>query len=64
MITKPKDECRPHAPPCNKAARRCESRAMRPIFTLERDRLTIRGSRPNLLDHVNDRQANPRVGDP
>ena len=20
MITKPKDECRPHAPPCNKAA--------------------------------------------
>ena len=21
MITKPKDECRPHAPPCNKAAR-------------------------------------------
>jgi hypothetical protein len=21
MITKPKDECRPHAPPCNKAPR-------------------------------------------
>jgi len=24
MITKPKGECRPHAPPCNKAAARKE----------------------------------------
>jgi hypothetical protein len=26
--------------------------------------LTIRGSRPDLLDHLNDRQANPWIGDP
>ena len=25
MITKPKDECRPHAPPCNKAALRVQA---------------------------------------
>jgi hypothetical protein len=29
-----------------------------------RDRLGFRGCRPHRLDHVNDRRANPRVGDP
>jgi hypothetical protein len=33
MITKPKDECRPHAPPCNKAAGRKDG-AKRSLCTL------------------------------
>ena len=38
MITKPKDECRPHAPPCNKAAQGEFVRIAADVYRTTKDR--------------------------